>query len=416
MSGVLSRRVSIATPQDIQMWHRIINQNNSNATVNTAAMTTSPGLLTPMSTAVYKVDEEDELMENDDRDVKRQKRAKSISVAPFSSSLSSQQQPQPPQVPVGTAPTLMQPENTSVHPIAPTTITTATTTSSVQQQNGSNRKNNGKGGRKNSTKPKADRALRKNHTAMTMTINGGTTSQKGKLAKLSSSSHKDSSTTTNISDMEAKREEMLRIKRTSASYKKDQEEDEDMLMMTMDAGDADENNDENNDDDENAQDYPHITDADLEAARKNPTAIPRRQKLRYEGDEYTPKWVRYTGQQKEGYCDTCQPVGKWLQLKNSAFWYHKQFYHGISSVSGKPFANPLEQRPGIENADVIEGLCHQCKQFVPICNSKRKNSALWYRHAHKCHVYDKPKVKGNSSSSSISKKPTNATSPTTTSS
>jgi hypothetical protein len=128
------------------------------------------------------------------------------------------------------------------------------------------------------------------------------------------------------------------------------------------------------------EDYPAITDADLEAAKKDPNAIPRRQKLRFDEDEYTPKWVRYTGQSKEGYCDTCKP-GKWLQLKNSAYWYHKQFYHGISSVSGKPFQRPLEQRAG--EHDVIEGLCHQCKQFVPICNSKRKNSVLWFRHAHK---------------------------------
>ncbi|GAA5801894.1 hypothetical protein HPULCUR_007352 [Helicostylum pulchrum] len=130
----------------------------------------------------------------------------------------------------------------------------------------------------------------------------------------------------------------------------------------------------------NTEDYPVITEADLEAAKKDPNAIPRRQKLRYQGDEYTPKWVRYTGQLKEGYCDTCKP-GKWLQLKNSAYWYHKQFFHGISSVSGKPFQKPLEQRAG--DHDVIEGLCHQCKVFVPICNSKRKNNVLWYRHAHK---------------------------------
>ncbi|GAA5815454.1 hypothetical protein MFLAVUS_008965 [Mucor flavus] len=145
---------------------------------------------------------------------------------------------------------------------------------------------------------------------------------------------------------------------------------------------------------ENTEDYPVITEADLEAAKKDPNAIPRRQKLRYQGDEYTPKWVRYTGQLKEGYCDTCRP-GKWLQLKNSAYWYHKQFFHGISSVSGKSFQKPLEQRAG--DHDVIEGLCHQCKIFVPICNSKRKNSVLWYRHAHKCHIYDKPKAKNNNS-------------------
>ncbi|RCI01799.1 hypothetical protein CU098_009332 [Rhizopus stolonifer] len=141
---------------------------------------------------------------------------------------------------------------------------------------------------------------------------------------------------------------------------------------------------------EDIEDYPNITDADVEAAKCDPSAIPRRQKLRYEGDEYTPKWVRYTGQLKEGYCDTC-PSGKWLQLKNSAYWYHKQFFHGISSVSGKRFQNPLEQRHG--EHDSLEGLCHQCQEFVPVCNSKRKNSVLWYRHAHKCHIYDRPKTR-----------------------
>lgn len=46
---------------------------------------------------------------------------------------------------------------------------------------------------------------------------------------------------------------------------------------------------------------------------------PRRQKLRFAGDWYTPEWVRGDSAKKEGFCDLCQP-GKWLQLKNSAFW------------------------------------------------------------------------------------------------
>jgi hypothetical protein len=43
---------------------------------------------------------------------------------------------------------------------------------------------------------------------------------------------------------------------------------------------------------------------------------------------------------------------------------------------------PLEQRMG--KGDMIEGLCHQCRRFVPACNGKKKNNyMLWYRHAHK---------------------------------
>ncbi|CAO3702824.1 unnamed protein product [Rhizopus stolonifer] len=134
--------------------------------------------------------------------------------------------------------------------------------------------------------------------------------------------------------------------------------------------------------------FPDMAPRDVEAARKDPEARPRKQKLRFTGDQYTPQWVRYNGQSKEGLCDTCKP-GKWLQLKNSAYWYHKQFFHGISSVSGKEFVQPLETR--WMDQDLVEGLCHQCHSWVAVSNVKRKNSVLWYRHAHKCHVYHKPK-------------------------
>ncbi|OBZ81040.1 hypothetical protein A0J61_10911 [Choanephora cucurbitarum] len=138
----------------------------------------------------------------------------------------------------------------------------------------------------------------------------------------------------------------------------------------------------------NEEDYPEMSTRDIEAARTDPEARPRKQKLRFAGDKYTPQWVRYNGQSKEGLCDTCKP-GKWLQLKNSAYWYHKQFFHGISSVSGKEFVQPLETR--WVDQDLVEGLCHQCHTWVAVSNVKRKNSVLWYRHAHKCHVYHKPK-------------------------
>lgn len=65
--------------------------------------------------------------------------------------------------------------------------------------------------------------------------------------------------------------------------------------------------------------YPLMSQEDMEKAEHDQNARPRRQRIRYQGDCYTPKWVRYSGQAKEGYCDSCQP-GKWLQLKNSAYW------------------------------------------------------------------------------------------------
>ncbi|KXN68315.1 hypothetical protein CONCODRAFT_22611, partial [Conidiobolus coronatus NRRL 28638] len=120
----------------------------------------------------------------------------------------------------------------------------------------------------------------------------------------------------------------------------------------------------------------------------DPSATPRPQNPRFKGDMYSPKWVRYNGQKKEGYCDLCEP-GKWLQLKNSAFWYHKQFYHGICSTSGKFFCAPIRTRT--KDNQMVEGLCHQCNRWVPVSSTKRRNSVLWFRHAQKCHVYHKPK-------------------------
>ncbi|CAG8622847.1 2801_t:CDS:2 [Funneliformis mosseae] len=133
---------------------------------------------------------------------------------------------------------------------------------------------------------------------------------------------------------------------------------------------------------------PETPQPSVDLSNSRSDAQPRRQKLRYPGDMYTPQWVRYSGHAKEGYCDNCKP-GKWLQLRNSAFWYHKQFFHGISSVSGKTFVSPIETRKFDD--DCIEGLCHQCGQWVPIAATRKKNSMLWFRHAHKCHVHIRPK-------------------------
>ncbi|KAM0746554.1 hypothetical protein T439DRAFT_293860 [Meredithblackwellia eburnea MCA 4105] len=86
---------------------------------------------------------------------------------------------------------------------------------------------------------------------------------------------------------------------------------------------------------------------------------PRTQKLRFEEDHYTPKWIRKTGQAREGWCSLCPGNGRWLQMKNSAFWYHRQFQHGVSSVSGHFFVPPLKVRQA-DTGDKIEGLCASC--------------------------------------------------------
>lgn len=109
--------------------------------------------------------------------------------------------------------------------------------------------------------------------------------------------------------------------------------------------------------------------------------MPRAQDLRFEGDMYTPRYVRGHGNKREGWCGTCKP-GRWLVLKNSAFWYDKSFSHGISAATGSPFEGPRETRRMKGNPDVWEGLCGSCSEWIALISSKKKGTT-WFRHAYK---------------------------------
>ncbi|KAL2128139.1 hypothetical protein VTI74DRAFT_9610 [Chaetomium olivicolor] len=121
----------------------------------------------------------------------------------------------------------------------------------------------------------------------------------------------------------------------------------------------------------------------------DPDLVPHEQDLRFEGDLYTPKWVRGHGNKREGWCGICKP-GRWLVLKNSAFWYDKSFTHGISAATGNPFQEPQETRRMDGNPDVWEGLCGSCNEWIALVSSKKKGTT-WFRHAYKCHAH--PKIK-----------------------
>ncbi|KAI1321864.1 hypothetical protein F5Y16DRAFT_413616 [Xylariaceae sp. FL0255] len=121
----------------------------------------------------------------------------------------------------------------------------------------------------------------------------------------------------------------------------------------------------------------------------DPEMVPHEQELRFEGDLYTPRWVRGHGNKREGWCGICKP-GRWLVLKNSAFWYDKSFTHGISAATGNPFQEPQETRRMDGNPDVWEGLCGSCNDWIALVSSKKKGTT-WFRHAYKCHTH--PKIK-----------------------
>jgi hypothetical protein len=113
----------------------------------------------------------------------------------------------------------------------------------------------------------------------------------------------------------------------------------------------------------------------------DPDMMPHEQELRFPGDLYTPKWVRGHGNKREGWCGLCKP-GRWLVLKNSAFWYDKSFTHGVSAATGAAFQGPQENRRTEGNLDIWEGLCGSCGDWIALVSSKKKGTT-WFRHAYK---------------------------------
>ena len=124
-------------------------------------------------------------------------------------------------------------------------------------------------------------------------------------------------------------------------------------------------------------------------------------KRRFEEDAYSPRAVRGKGAFKEGMCPICAHE-VWFKIKQSAYWYHMNFTHGISAVTCKPYDLPVEYRrlkvtypedngtPTME----VEGLCGACEQWIMIAVrtwSARVepfdalNHSSWFKHAQKCH-------------------------------
>ena len=121
-------------------------------------------------------------------------------------------------------------------------------------------------------------------------------------------------------------------------------------------------------------------------------------KKRFAEDQYSPRWVRGVGASREGYCDLCQP-GIWLKIKQSAYWYHMNFVHGISATSGRPYDPPLRLRerncslPNSEQLVQLQGLCCNCNEWVflehrrlPQDEGKEcfDGNPAWWRHVQKC--------------------------------
>ncbi|KAF7191209.1 Meiotic expression up-regulated protein 26 [Pseudocercospora fuligena] len=114
---------------------------------------------------------------------------------------------------------------------------------------------------------------------------------------------------------------------------------------------------------------------------------PRRQSPRFSGDRYTARWVRGEGIDRAGWCGVCS---SWHKLKDSAYWYHMHYSHGISCATGKPFNDPDDWRHA-HGAVGYEALCGGCSQWVYVGRSERWHTP-YYRHAYKCLMRNKPSI------------------------
>lgn len=124
--------------------------------------------------------------------------------------------------------------------------------------------------------------------------------------------------------------------------------------------------------------------------------VPRKQDVRFDGDLYTPMWVRKKGDVKEGWCDLC-PEPRWLILKNSAYWYDKNFAHGICPLTGKRYARPERCQRIKGNEEMSEGLCSVCQQWIQITTRRGGGGTSWFRHANRCHTNDRNRASNSKS-------------------
>lgn len=132
---------------------------------------------------------------------------------------------------------------------------------------------------------------------------------------------------------------------------------------------------------------------------------------RWEGDLYTPQLQRGKGDWKEGYCSLCKP-GIWLRIKQSSYWYHMNYHHGINAATGKSYDPPsdyrLERIACSENGGNgsvllrVNGVCGVCgtevaisskyleeeentEEFEDIVDMQTLSLMAWYKHAQRCH-------------------------------
>jgi len=95
---------------------------------------------------------------------------------------------------------------------------------------------------------------------------------------------------------------------------------------------------------------------------------------------YTPQWTRCKGTARQGWCGLCQP-GRWLDLRNSEYWYDKLYRHGIDT-NGDLLSRPQNVRKTVSNRG-WECLCATCNKWITL----KRGEASWFRHVYEVSLF-----------------------------
>ncbi|CAI6319690.1 unnamed protein product [Periconia digitata] len=119
--------------------------------------------------------------------------------------------------------------------------------------------------------------------------------------------------------------------------------------------------------------------------------VPQKQDLRFDGDLYTPTWLRGHPGKVEGWCGLCKP-GCWHILQDGIYFLHKKRVHGVSRLTASLYYKPKsmrfvkKHRSGFQLIqEHWEGMCGVCDEWIEITGDRTLQRLLWFAHASECH-------------------------------
>ncbi|KAK5173773.1 uncharacterized protein LTR77_002454 [Saxophila tyrrhenica] len=124
----------------------------------------------------------------------------------------------------------------------------------------------------------------------------------------------------------------------------------------------------------------------------------QQQRARFDGDQYTAAWTRGQGTDRAGWCGFCST---WHKMKDSAYWYHMHYSHGISYATGQPFQPPKATQWN-DKSNSVKVQCATCDEWLILGSGSRARTS-YFRHAYKCEA---KKSGGRTSSSRSRSSPT----------